>query len=76
MKRIQYIAYIAELLACFLLLSSLTPVSVFADEDDYTELIAQRQAYFEAKYGSEDEYAVGRTWGEDYWLAPMYRGQA
>ena len=69
MKRIKYIA---GLLVCLLLLSSLTPISVFADEDDYAELIAQRQAYFEEKYGSEDEY--GNTWGELYWLEPYVKG--
>ncbi len=43
-----------------------------AAEDDYSELIAQREAYFEAKYGSE--YSAGRIWGEFSWLDPYVDG--
>ena len=66
----KQIKYIAGFLVCLLILSSLTPNFVFADEDDYSELIAQRQAYFEAKHGNE----VGSTWGDFYWLDPYVDG--
>ena len=59
----------AYIIAFLMLFTCVAPLSVSADESDYTDLLVQRQAYLKEKYGD-----VGRMTGENYWCHTYLSG--